>query len=58
MWKRENEPAPPPSPATAPPVPARSDRSDRSDRPDLEPPARVTESTSRAVIVQNITACV
>ena len=51
MWKRENEPAPPPTPAAAPPVAARTDRADRSDRSEPEPPVhRPAESGSRAVI--------
>jgi cytoskeletal protein CcmA (bactofilin family) len=54
MWKRENEPAPPPTPAAAPPAAARTDRADRSDRSDrAEPEApahRPAESSARAVI--------
>jgi len=50
MWKRENEPAPPPTPAATQPA-ARGDRSDRSDRNEPEPPPqRAAESASRAVI--------
>lgn len=50
MWKRENEPAQPPTPAAAPPVAARTP--DRNDRPEPEaaPAYRATESGSRAVI--------
>lgn len=51
MWKRENEPAPPPTPAAAPPAAARTDRPDRADRSEPEPPAhRPAESGARAVI--------
>ncbi len=57
MWKRENEPAPPPTPAAAPQAAARTDRGDRSDRSDRPernepelPAHRPAESTSRAVI--------
>lgn len=53
MWKRENEPAPSPTPAATAPAARgdRSDRSDRSDRNEPEPPLqRAAESASRAVI--------
>ena len=51
MWKRDNEPAPPPTPAAAPSSAPRSDRAERSDRIEPEPPvARAAESASRAVI--------
>lgn len=52
MWKRENEPAPSPTSAAAPPITARPERTDRPERSEPpEPPAhRPAETVSRAVI--------
>jgi len=50
MWKRENEPTPPPTPAAPQPA-ARADRAERSERYEPEPPPqRAAESAARAVI--------
>ncbi|MBP7589743.1 MAG: polymer-forming cytoskeletal protein [Thermoanaerobaculia bacterium] len=49
MWKRENEPAPQPTPAAAPAVAARSERSERAE-PEAAPAYRAAESVARAVI--------
>jgi cytoskeletal protein CcmA (bactofilin family) len=49
MWKRENEPVPPPTTAAAPPIAARTERSERPE-PEAAPVHRAAESASRAVI--------
>ncbi|MEO8195831.1 MAG: polymer-forming cytoskeletal protein [Thermoanaerobaculia bacterium] len=53
MWKRENEPAPAPTPAAPPPA-VRNDRNERNERMERSepepPPQRTAESGARAVI--------
>ncbi|MEO8276646.1 MAG: polymer-forming cytoskeletal protein [Thermoanaerobaculia bacterium] len=52
MWKRENEAAPAPTPAAAPPAARTEPRVEKNERSEPEPPApyRAVESSTRAVI--------